>query len=186
MSGDGSNSRCQMLVILNCHSQYGGTSFNGVFYHPAEDDNDQMIISFSFSDETFGKISIPSGLITFTLNSWLTTESLYESLAVIVHCNIAGVCMDVWVLKEVSESGIGSWNIVLLQIIERDLLSCFGHDGKVIMNGWGRGLGKLGKLGLWDTEKQKFVAHDINDGVRSCFTYSESLVLLRECVWERI
>ena len=136
-------------------------------------------MSFSFSDEIFRKIILPFDDNTSTSEGerlcGVIIGSMKKSLALFVQ---SGESMNVWLMKELSEGGIGSWTKKFIVNVE----NCkvwpinFGLDSKLILM---RGFEK--SLELWDLEKQTFEGFDVDeDDDVDVYTYSDSLVLLNQ------
>ncbi|KAF3438606.1 hypothetical protein FNV43_RR21369 [Rhamnella rubrinervis] len=139
----------------------------------------QCIMNFSFSNEIFQKITLPFDENTNTTESkglcGTIVGSIEKSLTLFVQRD-KSVC--VWLMKGLSEGGIGSWTKKFTIKVE----NCkvwpinFGLDGKILLM---RGFETI--LELWDLEKQTFEGFDIDeDDDVDVYTYSDSLVLLHQ------
>lgn len=165
--------------------------FNGGLYIIAREGcyyENRVIISFSFSKETFGRLSLPAPDLIESYRNWrfsyFSVGSLKESLALAVGYD-RFESTDIWVFKEEGLGGLGTWNrqfrITRSDACHIHSMSQFGLKGEVIMRRWAAQEDHCYELGLWDFVKQEFAALGIfNDFDHDyVFPYSESLVQLK-------
>lgn len=155
-------------------------NLNGVFYWVSYCDDSEIILKFSimrfsFCDETFRKIELPSSYDGKEIHYLdIHIGSFEESLALF----IGNSSVRLWVLNQVSEGGgIGSsWTSKFNVYLAGTYLAwpiSFGLNKNHLLF-----VGRHNRiLYVWDVKKQKCEGF-ITDDVTDVFSYSESLVLL--------